>query len=56
MIGRDALLGHEVLVKVVSTGASSSLVHLGAGSGPPLLLCDRSLVQIARLEELVDGG
>ena len=60
MVRCEALLRHEVLVEVVgdatSTRYSISWKHLSAESRPALLLRDRPLVQIARLEELVCGG
>ena len=57
MVCCEALLGHEVLVEVIGgRAAANTLVHRGGKRGPPLLLRDRPLVKIARLEEFVDGG
>ena len=57
MVCSEALLGHEVLVEVIGgRPTANTLVHRGGKRGPPLLLRDRPLVKIARLEEFVDGG
>ena len=58
MVSREALLGHKVLIEVARNDATSyiSWIHLSAESRPALLLRNRSLVQIARFEELVDRG
>ena len=57
MVCSEALLGHEVLVEIIGARATANtLVHRGGKRGPPLLLRDRPLVKIARLEEFVDGG